>query len=489
MPDSDKDGLSDELEVRLGTDPHDKDTDHDGIMDGAEVRLGTDPKNFDTDGDGWSDGGEIAQHRNPLHADAPPAYGRDHPLKPTADDPDADGLTDMQEHMLGTNPNDPDTDGDGIGDWVESIRGTDPTKADPLPKLDGTSGSSTPPGATGATGTDPSGSGSTGPFPPDPSIDPNVELLGASARNAFLDAAKAQIGDPYKFGAEADPNDPNPKAFDSSELVQWAASQAGVQIPDGSWKQYQYLHDKGMDMSVQDALHTPGALLFGFSSDPLASSDRPARAYVAISLGNGKVLDVSERAGVVKEMDPGNFYTYAAGIPQMMEDLDSDGDQMWDVDERVMGTNPFDPSDGPYAPKSGTDTTGDTPTPADDAPGGAANAGGGAAGDASGDAAGGGTATDPVLDGPVTQPYQVDPSLPAPDATAPDPTTAPDPAPVDTTAPDSAPADPTAPDPATADPTAPDPTVPDPMASDPMASDPMASDPMASDDTSALSDA
>jgi thrombospondin type 3 repeat protein/NlpC/P60 family protein len=408
------------------------DTDHDGLSDELEVRLGTDPKKFDTDGDGFGDGSEIAQHKNPLHKDANPTGYQEHPHQATADDPDADGLDEMQEHLLKTDPNNFDTDGDGLSDFVESIGGTDPLKPDPTPTLSGSpsgagSGTADPPAPTAPT----TGQGT---------IDPDVELLGASARNAFLEAAKAQIGDPYKFGAETDLNDPDPKAFDSSELVQWAAAQAGVKIPDGSWKQYQFLHEHGGAMSVQDALKTPGALVFGFSSDPLASDDRPARAYVAISLGNGKVLDVSERSGEVKEMDPGNFYTYAAGIPQMMEDLDSDGDQLWDIDERVLGTNPFDPSDGPYAPSKGatpTDTTdpstdvvqppgaGATDTPSTDTPA-DTPAGGTPSTDApSADTPAAGTTTDPAPapapapaddSGPVTHPYQVDDTLPGPDA-------------------------------------------------------------------------
>jgi len=41
--DSDNDGLSDEEEVELGTDPNDPDTDNDGFYDGDEVQLGYDP--------------------------------------------------------------------------------------------------------------------------------------------------------------------------------------------------------------------------------------------------------------------------------------------------------------------------------------------------------------------------------------------------------------------------------------------------------------
>ena len=41
--DSDGDGISDEDEIRLGTNPFDRDTDHDGYPDGLEIALGSDP--------------------------------------------------------------------------------------------------------------------------------------------------------------------------------------------------------------------------------------------------------------------------------------------------------------------------------------------------------------------------------------------------------------------------------------------------------------
>ncbi|MCB1853057.1 MAG: hypothetical protein KDI83_20175, partial [Gammaproteobacteria bacterium] len=44
----------------------DPDDDNDGIPDQQEIGLKTDPKNPDTDGDGVSDGDEVAQRRNPL---------------------------------------------------------------------------------------------------------------------------------------------------------------------------------------------------------------------------------------------------------------------------------------------------------------------------------------------------------------------------------------------------------------------------------------
>jgi hypothetical protein len=45
-------------------------------------------------------------------------------------DTDSDGLTDLQEAFLGTDPNNPDTDGDGVTDGDEIQMGTDPTKQD-----------------------------------------------------------------------------------------------------------------------------------------------------------------------------------------------------------------------------------------------------------------------------------------------------------------------------------------------------------------------
>jgi hypothetical protein len=60
LRDSDKDGLTDEEEAVLGTDPFNPDTDGDGLFDYEEVHTwGTDPLNPDTDGDGYSDGDEV----------------------------------------------------------------------------------------------------------------------------------------------------------------------------------------------------------------------------------------------------------------------------------------------------------------------------------------------------------------------------------------------------------------------------------------------
>ena len=118
--DSDGDGLTDDYERQIGTDPFDPDTDDDGLTDGEEVlTYKTNPLNPDTDGDGLKDGEEVK------------TYGTD-PLNP---DTDGDGLKDGEEvHQYKTDPRNPDTDNDGLKDGEEVFT----YKTDPLnPDTDG----------------------------------------------------------------------------------------------------------------------------------------------------------------------------------------------------------------------------------------------------------------------------------------------------------------------------------------------------------------
>jgi cell wall-associated NlpC family hydrolase len=134
----------------------------------------------------------------------------------------------------------------------------------------------------------------------------------------FVEAALAQRGDKYVFGAEADLNDKDPTAFDRSELTQWAAHQAGIDIPDGSTAQYLDLKAKGLLIPVEQAALTPGALLFTFSSEPTAGGERPTVAHVAISQGNGSAVEADETQGVTS-MQVGNRFQYAAVLPGLQD--------------------------------------------------------------------------------------------------------------------------------------------------------------------------
>ena len=108
----DKDGLSNQEEFELGTDPNNDDTDSDGIRDGAEtntgtfvsaLNTGTDPLNADTDGDDIIDGHET------------------------------NGGMYVSWEMTGTHPLKKDSDGDTFDDGVERQNSTDPNDPNDFP--------------------------------------------------------------------------------------------------------------------------------------------------------------------------------------------------------------------------------------------------------------------------------------------------------------------------------------------------------------------
>lgn len=107
----------------------------------------------------------------------------------------------------------------------------------------------------------------------------------------------SQKGDRYKFGVEVSPSDSDPTAFDCSELIEWGCARLGIvpTMPDGSWNQIQHCTAHAPKISVEKALLQSGALLFIFSSDPF-TPQRPDRAHVAMSLGNGMTIEARGKA-------------------------------------------------------------------------------------------------------------------------------------------------------------------------------------------------
>ncbi|CAA0115071.1 Uncharacterised protein [BD1-7 clade bacterium] len=127
--DSDGDGIPDDVERNIGSDPTDPndtygdgagtaDTDGDGIPDGLEAYLetlagGDVDTSTDTDGDGIPDYLEVMNGFDPLDASMPLAQA----------DSDGDGISDAMELILGTDMNDAsdaDTDQDGVPDAIEA---------------------------------------------------------------------------------------------------------------------------------------------------------------------------------------------------------------------------------------------------------------------------------------------------------------------------------------------------------------------------------
>ncbi|MEO8901605.1 MAG: isopeptide-forming domain-containing fimbrial protein [Polyangiaceae bacterium] len=171
--DSDGDGIPDDVEIAIGTDPHDADSDDDGVPDGQEKDAGldtdgdglinaldpdsdndglfdgtelgldcsnkatdvskghcrpdadkgktvTDPLNKDTDGGGVSDGSEDFNLDGAIDAgetDPTAGHGAD---DAGVKDTDKDGLSDGLETFLGSDPKDADTDDDGVRDGSEA---------------------------------------------------------------------------------------------------------------------------------------------------------------------------------------------------------------------------------------------------------------------------------------------------------------------------------------------------------------------------------
>ncbi len=98
------------------------DTDGDGVTDVKELLIGTDPGNPDTDGDQVDDGTEVGfDPLDPLDANGDAFMDALDPCYPNAQycDPDFDGLPGTIELQVGTDPNNPDTDGDGTDDATE----------------------------------------------------------------------------------------------------------------------------------------------------------------------------------------------------------------------------------------------------------------------------------------------------------------------------------------------------------------------------------
>ena len=145
--DNDGDGVKDDEELADDTDKTDPcsfkiasqnatpsdawkaaDCDFDGLTNQKEKELGTDPLKADTDGDGVPDGAEVTDGTDPLDANK-------------FKDSDGDRVPDFVELREGSNSNNPkdfkDSDGDGVPDHVEGIQGSSPTDAASFKDSDG----------------------------------------------------------------------------------------------------------------------------------------------------------------------------------------------------------------------------------------------------------------------------------------------------------------------------------------------------------------
>lgn len=133
--------------------------------------------------------------------------------------------------------------------------------------------------------------------------------------SSILALLLSQSGDPYRLGAEADPRDPNPRAFDCSEFVEWACGRCGVRptMPDGAWQQFLHCRSHHTLVPIGTGIATPGALLFRVVG---AHGGGGAGNHVAVSLGNNKTIEARGRKwGVGSWSALNRGWTHAALIP------------------------------------------------------------------------------------------------------------------------------------------------------------------------------
>jgi len=313
--DLDDDGVPDYLDEEDQGGPT-GDVDGDGLTNEREEELGTDPANPDTDGDGVGDGEEDAAGTDPL----------DHV---SFADADGDLVPDSIEAGDGTDPNNPasyvDTDGGGTADHIETIAfasyGLPETDiqdhsddrrdfdSDGLPDLLEISNASDPassesPTANGAADDDGNG------------ITNAVEgwLLGLGI--APVDAASDFDRDGYPDAAEI--------ALGQNPLSATEKDSDGDGVPDVVELQ------AGVDISAtsdSDADGIPDAREIALGSDPL-----DANAPVA----NGALDDDGDGVsnGIENVLE-------SLGVESVDNASDTDADGVSDADEIRLGTNPL----------------------------------------------------------------------------------------------------------------------------------------------------
>lgn len=379
--DTDRDGLTDAFEKLVGTDAKESDSDADGLSDSYEaITSHTDPLSGDTDADGISDPTELAGGTDPgtlpgiagVVGTGVFAENVRHGVKDT----DRDGLSDKTEKLVGTNARKADSDRDGLSDSMEVSLGTDPTltdtdhdglsdglevryDSDPLSEFINAAGQTvktaawTPQRAYDQRVTQ-QRPVTTTPEPVDqaPAAGPTTD----SKLSTFLEVAQAQKGDPYVYGADPKAADLDPDSFDCSALTQWAAHQVGVELPRIAEAQYMQAKGDNQLISVDEAIKTPGALLFYFSKEP--TGPLPAgQAHVAISLGDGRTIEARGTAwGVGTWSAKDRSFNYAAVIPQI-----SDAEGLKEYRSFQTGTlPPTDPAPSQVVPAGATGVTGGT---------------------------------------------------------------------------------------------------------------------------------
>lgn len=292
--DLDGDGLTNEREEELGTDPLRADTDGDGVDDGAEVAAGTDPLDAasypDADGDLVPDEVEIVDGTDPYDGDffldSDQGGTPDHVesvLYPSVGIPATDAMDATDDRR--------DFDGDGLADRLEIASGSDPAD-------------SNSPAENGAGDDD--GNGVTN------SVEAYLATIGITTVDAVSDFDRDGYPDALEVSFAMNPLSATARDDDGDGVPNVIETAAGVDI------------DATTD---SDADGVPDAREIALGADPLDANSPVA---------NGNLDDDGD--GITNAIEHVLQLLGVADNPGAS--TDSDGDGIVDADEIRFGTDP-----------------------------------------------------------------------------------------------------------------------------------------------------
>ncbi|MGH8194290.1 MAG: Calx-beta domain-containing protein, partial [Woeseiaceae bacterium] len=293
--DADSDGLSNEREEELGTDPEVADTDGDGVNDGDEVAAATDPldqRSFaDADGDLVPDAIESGDGTDPNDPDS-------------FADGDGGGTADHIEtityatygitptNVANANDDRRDFDGDGLPDRLEISIGSVPD-ADDTPTVDGAG--------------DDNGNGISN------AVEAHLATLGIVAVDAVSDMDRDGYPDAAEVALGLNPLRASERDTDGDGVPDAIEVRAGIDI-DGT--------------TDSDGDGVPDACEIALGSDPLDAN---------LPIANGAMDDDGD--GVSNAIEQVLQTLGASGDIDASGDGDADG--ISDADEIRFGTDPF----------------------------------------------------------------------------------------------------------------------------------------------------
>jgi cell wall-associated NlpC family hydrolase len=142
----------------------------------------------------------------------------------------------------------------------------------------------------------------------------------------LLVLALKEVGKPYVLGSEGDPEQ-SLKTWDCSELVQHLLAQVGVDhvtdsngrvTPIGAFDGAGLQWERSHSIPFEEGARLPGALLF-IQSESTYRTKPYHIGHVAISLGNGYVLEARGRAYGVTIGPMRESFTLACKVKELYE--------------------------------------------------------------------------------------------------------------------------------------------------------------------------